>query len=212
VGKREAGPSRTSAVGTAARIYRFPCDGALPRRVALCAKRDSPGRLQGSLSHPWGSGTLLAGGRRSCTSSWLLHKAVSENELLGRGDGRQGGRVPRRQDGRASRDGYVGRFRNPPLEAIQRARRGFVQQPPMRAILSPTLCGFRIQRRGGSSGRARSPPHGHPSGAVLLRRTSRGICGLMATRSAMGTPAVTPHADRRRERSRFHCARWTSGR
>jgi hypothetical protein len=74
--------------------------------------------------------------RECCFPMWLLHKAVSENELLGRGDGRQGGRVPRRQDGRASRDGYVGRFRNPPLEAIQRARRGFVQQPRAVAAVS----------------------------------------------------------------------------
>jgi hypothetical protein len=37
--------------------------------LAHCARRDSPGRLQGSLPHPWGRSTLLAGGRRSCNSS-----------------------------------------------------------------------------------------------------------------------------------------------
>src|SRR5215213_6157152 len=30
--------------------------------LLLCARRDSPGRLQGSLSHPWGSSTLSGAG------------------------------------------------------------------------------------------------------------------------------------------------------
>jgi hypothetical protein len=54
---------------------------------------------------------------------------------------------------------------------------------------------------------SRSPPHGHPSGAVLLRRTSRGICGLTATRSGMSTYAVTTRSDQRRDRSRVRLGR-----
>jgi uncharacterized protein YndB with AHSA1/START domain len=48
----------------------------------------------------------------------LSHKAVLEVLLLGRGAGRQSGCASRRRDGRTSRDGCDGRFRNPPLEPI----------------------------------------------------------------------------------------------
>jgi hypothetical protein len=39
-------------------------------------------------------------------------------------------RVRPARDGPPARDGRDGRFRNPPLQAIQRARRGFFRQPP----------------------------------------------------------------------------------
>jgi hypothetical protein len=55
---------------------------------------------------------------------------------------------------------------------------------PMRGILSPTLRGFPHREAGRVEWPSSKPPHGHPSGAILLRQLSRGICGLMATRSA----------------------------
>jgi hypothetical protein len=48
---------------------RFLMRGSSAARVPLCARRDSAGRLQGALSHPWGRSTLLAGRQRSRSSS-----------------------------------------------------------------------------------------------------------------------------------------------
>jgi hypothetical protein len=59
---------------------------------------------------------------------------------------------------------------------------------PMGAILSPTLCGFASRGGAGKLAELDAPPHGHPSGAVLLRRTSRGICGLTASRRVICFP------------------------
>jgi hypothetical protein len=66
-------------------------------------------------------------------SSRLSHKADSQQRQRAGGSARQSGRPPRARDGRLTRERGDGRFRSPPLEAIQGARQGFVRQPPSKA-------------------------------------------------------------------------------
>jgi hypothetical protein len=77
---------------------------------------------------------ILSGSRRECCNHVRLsHKAVSEKLLHARGSTREGSRARRRGDEPPACDGLDGRFRRPPLETIQRARRGFMRQPRVNA-------------------------------------------------------------------------------
>src|SRR5829696_3408455 len=88
-----------------------------------------------TLSRSWESGTLSGSRRECCNHARLSHKAVCEDTPCTRGSARQSRRAGRPCDGPRARDRRDGRFRNPPLEAIQRPRRGFMRQPPMAAAL-----------------------------------------------------------------------------
>jgi hypothetical protein len=77
--------------------------------------------------------------RRSCFYGRLLHKAVSEKVPPPRGSGCQSCRAHPCGEPQLARDERLGHFRSPALERIQRARRGFVQQPHGQARASPTL-------------------------------------------------------------------------
>jgi len=68
-----------------------------------------------------------------CSRRWLLHKAVCETLQRARESARQGSCARRSGDERLARKGRDDRFRSPPLEAIQRARRELMQQPPRKA-------------------------------------------------------------------------------
>ena len=65
-----------------------------------------------------------------CASSRVSLKGVSETPLRVPGSARQSNPARRARDVRLARDGGDGRFRSPPLERIQGARRGFMRQPP----------------------------------------------------------------------------------
>src|SRR5215204_4318079 len=82
-----------------------------------------------TLSRSWESGTLSGSRRECCNHARLSHKAVCEDTPCTRGSARQSRRAGRPCDGPRARDRRDGRFRNPPLEAIQRPRRGFMRQP-----------------------------------------------------------------------------------
>jgi hypothetical protein len=109
------------AAGNAARLSRSGpqfCERAAPFPRRLCATAS-----RGRGTKPTATSPDCCFGRR------LPHKAVSEKTQLARGSARQRSHARRPRDGRHARDERDGRFRNPPLEAIQRARRGFVRQP-----------------------------------------------------------------------------------
>jgi hypothetical protein len=60
---------------------------------------------------------------------WLSDKAGRENPQRACGGARESRRARRARDGLPVCDRRDGRFRNPPLQAIQRASRGFSRQP-----------------------------------------------------------------------------------
>jgi hypothetical protein len=108
---------------------------------------------------------------RIASQSWrsrfrvrLLHKAVRENAQHARGSARQSRRAGRPCDGPRARDGRDGRFRNPPLEAIQRPRRGFVRQP--RVVAAPARCA----KPGGGGGTSRGAEVGSCLTSAIHRR------------------------------------------
>jgi len=71
--------------------------------------------------------------RRYRNHARLSRKAISAKPLRVRGSARQSNRARRPRDGRPASDGRDGRFRSPPSERIQRARRGFMRQPHAKA-------------------------------------------------------------------------------
>ena len=79
-------------------------------------------------------------------------KPSREGRSVLRGSTRQSSRAQRPRDGRPARDGRDGGFRSPPLEAIQRARRGFVQQPPPEAVAAASCPGATASCASGTRG------------------------------------------------------------
>ena len=68
-----------------------------------------------------------------CFSTWLSGKAVRENAQHACGGAPQSRRARRPRDRSPGCGRRDGRFRNPPLQAMQRARQGFSRQPPTKA-------------------------------------------------------------------------------
>jgi hypothetical protein len=101
---------------------------------------------------------------------WLLHKAVSEEPQRARGSARQSRCARRPREGWSARDGRDGGFRSPPLEAIQWARRGFMQQPRRGAGVSGCAPAARPERGLGWR-QPRSSHHGY--GALWIGRGRR---------------------------------------
>ena len=112
-----------------ARPSACPCSAtptAARRPYAYCRLRPGPQSSSSLAARPL-SRCMVAvhkASRKSCCP--LAEVGVRDAELARRGE-RQG-----------ARDERLGHFRSPALERIQRARRGFVQQPPWKATLEKT--------------------------------------------------------------------------
>src|SRR5829696_3502610 len=160
------------------------------------------------------------------THARLSHKAVCEDTPCTRGSARQSRRAGRPCDGPRARDRRDGRFRNPPLEAIQRPRRGFMRQPRAEAKApayftgreSPWSDGPDAERRhqgrnrgGDGDGRGSAGRVGIASGVggwPLGGRAGRGDARLALPRGARSRPprGDRPGAPRVRSLGRAPCA------
>jgi hypothetical protein len=89
--------------------------------VIPCPRDEADHSAAGRGAHMWAT--------RSCFRLRLSRKASAETTLRVRRNAWQSKRAPRPRDGLRARDGRDGRFRSPPLQRIQGARRGFVRQP-----------------------------------------------------------------------------------
>jgi hypothetical protein len=125
-GRVESGTRRPGAPLAHFRFRLEATASSVKREVSQCARRDSPGRLQGSLSHPWEKSTLLASWGRCCTSSGASRGVVAETLA-----GTRMRALPRR-----SRDTGVGL---PRRHTPQRVRRGSVRVTPRVTGIVPLL-------------------------------------------------------------------------
>ena len=93
--------------------------------------------------------TVIPIDARYCFFLRLSHKAVSEAPRLARADACQPIHAPLPRHERHARGRRGGRFRTPPLETVWRARRGFVRQPRLEAIVRCRIAAvsFVAQRR-----------------------------------------------------------------
>jgi hypothetical protein len=105
-----------------------------PRPPSFSSSPDEEA-YRSTLSRPLIRARTGSASQQCCSSTRLSGKAVRENTQHACGGAPQRRRARRPRDGRPACDRRDGRFWNPPLQGIQRARQEFSRQPPTKAAL-----------------------------------------------------------------------------